>query len=55
MQNLSFENDEVSNSSIGRQDGKNTRHCRSMWYVLMAEVHLEPNAIAVICLEEWNQ
>lgn len=48
-----FENREVSNSSIGRRDGKNIEHCRNaIFAVLMAEVHLETNAIAVICLEE---
>lgn len=51
-----FEIREVSNSSIGRLDGKNIKHCRkTIFEVLMANAHLEPNAIAVIYSEGWNQ
>ena len=51
-----FENREVSNSSMGRLDGKNIERCGKLIFeVLMAKVHLEPNAIYRVCLEGWNQ
>lgn len=53
---IKFENTEASNFSIRRLGGKNTENCgKAICEVSMDKVHLEINAIAVICLEGSSQ